>query len=97
MSSVKKPRPRRQPPPLPERDVKPINWTWTFIPAAWAVLLCAAFATYWNSFEGKLFFDDLSSVRGNPHVSRRYSLEQAPLALRDMLDRKVVGKIVIEP
>jgi NADPH2:quinone reductase len=32
-----------------------------------------------------------------PHVSRRYSLEDAPLALRDMMDRKLVGKAVIEP
>jgi len=33
----------------------------------------------------------------NPHVSKRYPLEAAPQALRDMLDRKVVGKIVVEP
>lgn len=33
----------------------------------------------------------------NPHVSKRYPLEQAPQALRDMLDRKAVGKVVIEP
>jgi len=32
-----------------------------------------------------------------PFVSKRYRLEQAPQALRDMLERKVVGKIVIEP
>ncbi len=32
-----------------------------------------------------------------PHVSKRYPLEQAPQALRDMLDRKAVGKVVIEP
>lgn len=33
----------------------------------------------------------------NPHISERYSLEDAPQALRDMMDRKAVGKIVIEP
>ena len=32
-----------------------------------------------------------------PHISRRYPLERAPQALRDMLDRKVVGKVVVEP
>jgi NADPH:quinone reductase len=40
---------------------------------------------------------ELAAGRLHPHVSRRYSLEEAPQALRDMLDRKVVGKIVIEP
>ena len=40
---------------------------------------------------------ELAAGRVNPHVSRRYSLDAAPQALRDMLDRKVVGKIVIEP
>jgi NADPH:quinone reductase len=40
---------------------------------------------------------ELAAGRINPHVSRRYSLDAAPQALRDMLDRKVVGKIVIEP
>jgi NADPH2:quinone reductase len=32
-----------------------------------------------------------------PHISRRYSLEEVPQALADMRDRKVVGKVVIEP
>ncbi len=32
-----------------------------------------------------------------PHISRRYSLDEAPGALRDMMDRKLVGKVVIEP
>ena len=32
-----------------------------------------------------------------PHVSKRYPLEQAPQALRDMMDRKVSGKIVVVP
>jgi NADPH2:quinone reductase len=30
-------------------------------------------------------------------VSRRYALDETPQALRDMLDRKVTGKIVIVP
>jgi len=40
---------------------------------------------------------ELAAGRLNPLVSRRYPLEAAPQALRDMLERKVVGKIVIEP
>ena len=38
-----------------------------------------------------------SEGRLNPYVSGRYSLEQAPQALRALLDRKVAGKVVIEP
>ena len=40
---------------------------------------------------------ELAAGRLRPHVSRRYALEEAPRALRDMLERKVVGKIVVEP
>lgn len=39
------------------------------------------------SAEGKL----------NPYVSARYPLAEAPQALRDLLDRKVMGKVVVEP
>jgi NADPH2:quinone reductase len=38
-----------------------------------------------------------SEGRLNPYVSGRYSLEQAPEALRALIDRKVTGKVVIEP
>ncbi|MAG30334.1 MAG: NADPH:quinone oxidoreductase [Deltaproteobacteria bacterium] len=33
----------------------------------------------------------------NPYVSDRYPLEEAPRALRALLDRKVTGKVVVEP
>jgi NADPH2:quinone reductase len=33
----------------------------------------------------------------NPYVSARYSLKEAPLALSALLERKVTGKVVIEP
>jgi NADPH2:quinone reductase len=39
----------------------------------------------------------LGSGKLKPYVWKRYPLDHAPQALRDMLDRKVVGKIVIEP
>jgi NADPH2:quinone reductase len=32
-----------------------------------------------------------------PHVSKRYSLDEGSQALRDRLDRRAVGKIVITP
>jgi NADPH2:quinone reductase len=32
-----------------------------------------------------------------PYVSRRYSLDEAPQALRDLVDRRVIGKVVVEP
>lgn len=35
--------------------------------------------------------------RLNPYVSGRYPLDQAPMALRALLDRKVTGKVVVEP
>ena len=39
----------------------------------------------------------MASGELRPHISRSYSLEEAPSALRDMLDRKLVGKVVVEP
>ena len=32
-----------------------------------------------------------------PHVSRRYSLDEAGQALRDLQERRVLGKVVVEP
>ena len=32
-----------------------------------------------------------------PHISKTYSLEEAPKALQDMVDRKVKGKVIILP
>lgn len=39
----------------------------------------------------------MASGELKPHISRRYSLEEAPQALRDMIDRKLVGKVVVSP
>jgi NADPH2:quinone reductase len=38
-----------------------------------------------------------ASGKLRPHVSRRYALEEAGQALRDMMDRKALGKIVVAP
>lgn len=32
-----------------------------------------------------------------PHISGRYSLDDAAVGLRAMMDRETVGKIVVEP
>ena len=32
-----------------------------------------------------------------PHIDKVYSLEEAPQAIRDMMDRKTKGKIVVAP
>jgi NADPH2:quinone reductase len=42
-------------------------------------------------------FGWIKEGRLRPHITKRYSLEQAPDALRDMASRRVTGKIVIEP
>ena len=41
--------------------------------------------------------DFTASGRLAPHVSKRYSLEDAHRALSDLIDRKDLGKVVIEP
>ena len=42
-------------------------------------------------------FELTASGKLRPHVSKRYPLDQAPQALRDLMDRKALGKVVIEP
>jgi len=39
----------------------------------------------------------IEAGRIRPHVSRVYSLDEAPQALRDLLDRRVLGKVVVAP
>ena len=39
----------------------------------------------------------IASGKIRPHVSRSYTLDQAPQALRDLLDRRVLGKVVVAP
>jgi NADPH2:quinone reductase len=41
--------------------------------------------------------DFAASGQLQPYVSRRYGLDEAPQALRDLLDRRVLGKVVVEP
>jgi NADPH2:quinone reductase len=39
----------------------------------------------------------LEAGRLKPYVSRTYSLDEAPQALRDLVERRVVGKVVVAP
>ena len=41
--------------------------------------------------------DLTASGKLRPHVSGRYSLDEAAVALRSLMDRKAIGKVVIEP
>ena len=42
-------------------------------------------------------FELVASGRLEVPISRSYKLDEIPQALRDLLDRKVLGKIVYEP
>jgi len=44
----------------------------------------------------KDLYEFMDEGKLKPYVSARYALEDAPQALRDLLDRKVTGKVVIE-
>jgi len=68
---------------------------------------CEIVGVFWGSHvarEPKLHQQNMMELLGfyqsgqlNPHVSKTYSLEEAPQALRDMMERKVKGKVVILP
>ena len=67
----------------------------------------AAVGVFWGAFivrEAKLNADNFAQLfawqaegRLKPYVSKTYPLAEAPRALRDMLERKVTGKIVLVP
>lgn len=67
----------------------------------------AAVGVFWGAFvarEPKANWENFQQLfawytegKLKPHVSKSYPLAQAPQALRDMLDRKVTGKIVLVP
>ena len=67
----------------------------------------AAVGVFWGAFvarEPKANWENFQQLfawytegKLKPHVSKSYPLAQAPQALRDMLDRKVTGKVVLVP
>ena len=68
---------------------------------------CSIVGVYWGAFAARepsasaagirQLFDWLHQCKLKPEISGRYSLTEAPRALRAMLDRKVTGKIVVLP
>ena len=71
---------------LKQASIVGVAWgSWAMTnPAKHAANLEALFALH---AEGKL----------RPHVSKRYTLEEVPAALRDLDARKVLGKVVVRP
>ena len=67
----------------------------------------AAVGVFWGAFTARepganadnfrQLFDWVASGALKPHISKRYPLAEAGQALRDMMDRKVTGKIVLVP
>lgn len=67
---------------------------------------CQIVGVFWGSFVARNPGKNMENVmqliqwyndgKIKPHIHKRYSLENAPQALRDMMDRKVSGKVIIE-
>ena len=68
---------------------------------------CEIVGVFWGSHvarEPQIHQQNMMELMGyyqdgklNPHVSKTYTLKEAPHALRDMMERKVKGKVVILP
>ena len=66
---------------------------------------CSIVGVFWGAFREKetdldnANFKELFKLfeqgKIKPHVSKSYSLEEAPGALKSMMNREVVGKIVL--
>ncbi|HUS24769.1 MAG TPA: NADPH:quinone oxidoreductase family protein [Candidatus Binatia bacterium] len=67
----------------------------------------SAVGVFWGAFvmrEPKINWENFQQLfawhaegKLKPHVSKSYPLDQAPRAMRDMLERKVTGKVVLVP
>ncbi|WP_057462151.1 NADPH:quinone oxidoreductase family protein [Pseudovibrio sp. POLY-S9] len=67
---------------------------------------CAVMGVFWGAFRMREPDKDLNNFselfkwfqegKVNPTVSKSYSLEEAPQALRDLMERRVIGKVVLE-
>jgi len=68
---------------------------------------CAVMGVFWGSFaerEPKANYQNIMELlqfykngQMKPHIQRTFSLEEAPQALYDMLERRVIGKLVVVP
>ena len=67
---------------------------------------CAIVGVFWGSFAMKTPQKNLENTKEligwyaegklKPHIHKVYQLEEAPVALQDMMDRQVKGKVVIQ-
>jgi NADPH2:quinone reductase len=67
---------------------------------------CAVSGVFWGEFARRepeknrknmaLLMDWLKMGKIQPYISARYGLKDVSCALQDMLDRKVLGKLIIE-
>jgi tetratricopeptide (TPR) repeat protein len=101
LSSVKKPKPRRPLAASVPVETRPLNLKWLIIPGVWLLLTVSAYLAYSNSFDGRLFFDDLSSVIGNPHLQvfsnpkTRWTWEGWKNALGAEIDTPFAGRPIV--
>ena len=68
---------------------------------------CAVVGVFWGAFaerEPKANYQNVMELlqfyqngQMKPHIQRTFSLEEAPQALYDMLERRVMGKLVVTP
>ena len=68
---------------------------------------CAVMGVFWGAFaerEPKANYQNVMELlqfyqngQMKPHIQRTFSLEEAPQALYDMLERRVMGKLVVTP
>ncbi|GAB3269184.1 NADPH:quinone oxidoreductase family protein [Larkinella harenae] len=68
---------------------------------------CSVVGVFWGAFAEKQPNDNLNNVQQlltfyeqgaiKPHIQATYPLEKAPQALREMMNRQILGKIVIVP
>ncbi|MFC5410879.1 NADPH:quinone oxidoreductase family protein [Larkinella bovis] len=68
---------------------------------------CSVIGVFWGAFAEKQPNDNFKNVqdlltfyqqgRIKPHIQATYPLEKAPQALREMINRRVLGKLVITP
>ena len=67
---------------------------------------CQIVGVFWGSFAQRFPGENMQNTiqiiqwitggKLNPHISKVYSLKEAPQALEDVMNRKVLGKIIIK-
>jgi len=67
---------------------------------------CSIVGVFWGRFikenpklnmeNGQEIFEWMQAGKINPHIHKVFALEETPMAIQEMMDRKVMGKIVVE-